>query len=71
MASTSPSVGAYLGEGLKGVVAILHDISDDLPAPASAIINLVQHVINLVEVPESIIFAPTFNSCFYSIGGSK
>lgn len=50
MASSSRSAGEITLETLKTIVNILEDISDDIPAPASAIIKLVQRVITTVDV---------------------
>lgn len=47
---SSSSMTTYIIHGLKISLAILQDVSDDLPAPASSIVNLVQRVIAVLEV---------------------
>lgn len=46
----SPSTKEYIVEGVKISINVLSDIADSLPAPASAIVNVVQRILDIIDV---------------------
>lgn len=46
----APTVRTVIVKGVKFSFRVLEDVSNDLPPPASSIVNMVQRIIDVVEV---------------------